>query len=117
MSNHKSACSQKLVVAQVSLMSVNDKDALPSLGMLQHQSFTCYQTIFLHPILSVVLDLMVTEYQVQSALPVQLVHPVKDARVSMAHSSKALVLPQFVPITNFHIRESASIIVLECVQE
>jgi len=71
--HRKPAHGGELVALEIGLMPVDDKDPLPGSGVVQGQSLVGDESIFLHPVVLVALDVVVADDEVQPATPVKLV--------------------------------------------
>jgi hypothetical protein len=93
------------VALEIGLMPVHAKDPLPGAGVLQDQPLVRHHPILLHLLVPVALDLVVAHDELQPLLSVKLVQQIKDPSVRVPDGAELPVLPQFVAISDFDVRE------------
>jgi hypothetical protein len=93
------------VALEIGLMPVHAKDPLPGAGVLQDQPLVRHHPFLLHPIVPVALDLVVAHDELQPLLSVKLVQQIKYSPVCVPDGAELPVLPQFVAVSDFDVRE------------
>jgi hypothetical protein len=105
------------IALEIGLVSVDDKDLLARLCVIQDQPFVRDEPIFLHAMALAILYVVVAHDQVQSLPEVKLGKQVKDATVSTLHVAKPPILPQLVAIPDLNIRKPVLKVVIESVEK
>jgi hypothetical protein len=101
----ESAHGVESVALEIGLMSMHAKDPLPGASVLQDQPLVRHHPFLLHPIVTVALDLVVAHDELQPLLSVKLVQQIKDLPVCAPDGAELPVLPQFIAISDFDVRE------------
>jgi hypothetical protein len=105
------------IALEIGLVSVDDKDLLARLCVIQDQPFVRDEPVFLHSVALAALDVVVAHDEVQPALPVKSMQQVKDTPVGTSDGAEPPVLPQFVPVSDLDVREPRAVVVVQRVQE
>jgi hypothetical protein len=85
-------CSVKPIALEIGLVTVNDKDALFGLRVMQDQSFVSNEPVFFHSVPTPVVDIVISHDKVQSALLIESVQQVKDVSIGFSDGTELPVL-------------------------
>jgi hypothetical protein len=115
---HRKAVHQlKLVTCEISLMSVNHKDALPGFGLVQDQAFVNLDPIFLNLATPTVLNIVVASDDAEPILSIKSVHQVKDSPMGTPNVAEPPGLPQFVAISDLNIGKPPTVVMIQRSEE
>jgi hypothetical protein len=97
-------------------MTVDNEDTLVALDVLQDKTFTGNDAVLVHSRLSLALNIVITNDQMDPLSPIELVEQVKNALVGFADCRELPGLPQIIPIAHLNIGEPVLIVVLQSIQ-
>ncbi len=103
MPNQRAGQTDEAVALQVDLVSVDRKETLPRVGVLEDQPAMGGDPILHHTLVSTSLDVVVADNQVKPPISIESVEQIEDAIVSGAYLLKMSMLPEFIAVPHLHV--------------